>query len=188
VSQNLNTLLAVAAEMRAAGHSWKAVAKAVNRKLHTCQNWPTKFKARWLDLLRAVQARRLEQSAGECHAHLLSLCRNDDPKARAAGLNIFYKAAVPAHAPGGLLAAPPAPPDPPPPATEKPKSSLQLEIERWAEEERVIINRRRAYEGKPPCTDDELLAEWQAHTRRCSTAPACRARGRTPGGTRSTRT
>src|SRR5439155_16529160 len=80
MSQNLKALLATAAEMRAVGHPWEAIAKKVHRKAKTCQGWPAKYKAQWDPLYRAAQQRRFDQTATECHAHLVGLMRNADPK------------------------------------------------------------------------------------------------------------
>ena len=54
MSHNTRTLLTVAAELRAAGASWEAVAAKVRRKPRTCQAWTTRFRDDWLALLKKL--------------------------------------------------------------------------------------------------------------------------------------
>jgi hypothetical protein len=56
MGQNLQTLIVVAAELRAAGHTWERVARQVHRKAHTVQKWPVRF--------RPAQAVRRDQRGG----------------------------------------------------------------------------------------------------------------------------
>jgi hypothetical protein len=63
MSLNTRTLLAVAAEMRAIGYAWAAIAAEVNRKPDTCQKWPSRYRDDWDDVYRAAQRRRLTRRA-----------------------------------------------------------------------------------------------------------------------------
>src|SRR5262245_54977728 len=155
MSQNLKDLLATAAEMRAVGHPWEAVAKEVNRRVKTCQNWPAKHKDLWDPLYRQVQQRRYESTANECHTYLLGLCRDKDPKVRQPALALWLKHGAAAYGPGGAMAPPPVPPEP---ASKNAK--LVGEMIARADSARERIDQKRAREGKPPATDREFYDEW----------------------------
>ena len=45
MSRQLDSLLVVAAELRAAGRTWNYIAQQVHRKAATVQEWPRKHKA-----------------------------------------------------------------------------------------------------------------------------------------------
>ena len=57
------TLLAVAAELRAAGATWEAVARRVGREPSTCRKWPSRYGADWVALEQVARSRRDEGSA-----------------------------------------------------------------------------------------------------------------------------
>ena len=63
MSHNLKTLLTVAAELRAVGHSWEQIAKHVQRQPQTVQKWPTRFRDDWDTLYRTAQQKRFDETA-----------------------------------------------------------------------------------------------------------------------------
>jgi hypothetical protein len=162
MSQNLKDLLATAAEMRAVGHPWEAIAKEVNRKVKTCQNWPAKHKAHWDPLYHAVQLRRFESTSNECHTYLLASCRDKDPKVRNPALALWLKHGAKAYGPGGTM-APPAPP-PPPPAEPTANERLAKQVTAEVVQVRARMDQERAAKGLPPATDEEFLRDWRAET------------------------
>src|SRR5262245_61732222 len=145
MSQNLKSLLATAAEMRAVGHPWDAVAKKVHRRAKTCRNWPLKFKDEWQALYRAVEERRFEETSKEAHTYLIHLLRNDDPKVKLKAEEIWLKHGARAYGPGGAMVLPPPPPEP---ASKNAK--LVGEMIARADSARERIDQKRAREGKPP--------------------------------------
>ena len=80
MSQNLETLLHTAAEMRAVGHSWQAVADKVHRRVKTCQSWPAKYRFQWEKVYSNAHQKRFEEISNECTLHLNGLMRHEDPK------------------------------------------------------------------------------------------------------------
>lgn len=80
MSANLQTLLTQAAMYRAAGHQWSEVAKKLNRRTRTCQNWPVKHPALWRAVYNEAQAKRFEQLGNETYTHLTNLLRHSDPQ------------------------------------------------------------------------------------------------------------
>src|SRR6476659_2392780 len=97
MSQNTRALLAVAAELRAVGHSWAAVAEKVHRKPETCQNWPSRFRDDWTDLLREAQRKRYDETSNEAHSLLKCLMRDDDGKVRLKAIEVWLKCGAAAY-------------------------------------------------------------------------------------------
>src|SRR3954451_6429886 len=114
MSQNLKALLSTAAEMRAVGHSWEAIAKQVRRKAKTCRGWPSRYRAQWAPLYRDAQQRRFDQLATECQTHVLGLMRNEDPKVSQKACDSYMKYGARPFGPNGEMVTP-EPPAPPPP-------------------------------------------------------------------------
>ena len=75
MSQNTLSLLRQAAELRAVGHTWDAIAPHVHRKPQTCQKRPTRFREQWTAIYREVQLRRFEETSNEAHSHRRSCVR-----------------------------------------------------------------------------------------------------------------
>jgi tetratricopeptide (TPR) repeat protein len=95
MSQNLETLLTVAAELRAAGHSWDGVAARVHRQPATCRRWPARHPDRWEATYRAAQLRRFDEIHNEAASHLQGLLRDPDPKVKTEAVKLWMRA-VPA--------------------------------------------------------------------------------------------
>src|SRR5262245_1369760 len=91
MSQNTQTLLTVAAELRAAGASWATVADQVGRQPATCQQWPVRYRERWDRLYREVQQRRFAESNAEAETLLRGLLRDDDKKIRLKANELWLK-------------------------------------------------------------------------------------------------
>src|SRR5262245_1471086 len=157
MSQNLKDLLATAAEMRAVGHPWEAVAKHVHRRVKTCQNWPARHKAHWDPLYHQAQKGRFESTANECHTYLLALVRDKDPKVRHPALALWLKHGAQAYGAGGTM-APPAPP----PAAPTANDELARQVTEGLAAIRDEMNRKRAARGEPPVSDDVFIQTYQA--------------------------
>src|SRR5688500_385799 len=80
MSHNMQTLLTVAAELRAAGASWEAVADSVHRKPTTCQKWPSRFRQDWNSIYHEAQRRRFEETSNEALTLIRTLMRDADHK------------------------------------------------------------------------------------------------------------
>ena len=50
----LDRRLAAAAELRAAGNSWEAVATCLRCKAATCRRWPVRYRLRWREVYAAA--------------------------------------------------------------------------------------------------------------------------------------
>src|SRR5262245_4555140 len=159
MSTNIKALLATAAEMRAVGHPWEAVARKVHRTAKTCRNWPVKFKADWEALYRAVEERRFEETSKEAHSYLINLLRHEDPKVKLKAEEIWHKYGCGAYGRAGSMVLPPAEPGP-----AGKNDALVREFAALVNIFRGQIDRRRAHAGKPPATDDEFIEEWARET------------------------
>ena len=106
MSQNLRTLLTVAAEMRAVGHPWAAVAAKVHRKVETCQKWPNRFRDDWADLFRTAQMKRFDETSNEAHSLLKCLMRDDDGKVRLKAIEVWLKCGAAAYGAQGQMVVP----------------------------------------------------------------------------------
>ena len=104
MSQNLDTLLAVAAELRAAGHTWDGVALKVRRKARTVRRWPARYPDRWETTYRAAQLRRFDEIHNEASAHLLGLLRDPDAAVRKAAAEMVRRLGAAAATPEVLAA------------------------------------------------------------------------------------
>lgn len=60
MSRNMHALLTVAAELRAVGYPWEAVARRVHRRPKTCQGWPGRYRRDWETIYQEVRQRRFE--------------------------------------------------------------------------------------------------------------------------------
>src|SRR5258708_16035775 len=94
MSQNLQSLLNVAAELRAVGHTWETVARRVHRKARTCQKWPSRFRIQWEPVYRAAQRRRFDEISNEAATHLQDLMRCDDLKIRVKASEVWVRCGV----------------------------------------------------------------------------------------------
>jgi hypothetical protein len=159
MSQNLHTLLTVAAELRSGGASWEAVARTVRRRPSTCQGWPSRFRADWEPLYRRAQDRRLDEAGAEALALLRRHLRDAESKTslRAAELMLRY----------GRRANP------------APAGAEETEADReWAgiraltEDARRRFDADRAARGLPPATDDEFYAAWARELSPAARPPA----------------
>jgi hypothetical protein len=75
-------LLTHAAELRAAGLSWEAVAAKVGRSAETVRKWPTAYPDRWQSLLHAAERRLVCEAGAESVLILRQLLRSADEKIR----------------------------------------------------------------------------------------------------------
>ena len=94
-------LLAAAADLRAGGAGWAAVADAVGRKPESVRKWPTRYRKRWAAHVAAA-GRRLAADAAAEGVHVLrrQLRSDDDKTSRAAAAELLgYKLAADKAAP-----------------------------------------------------------------------------------------
>ena len=75
-------LLARAAELRAGGLSWEAVAAKIGRAADTVRRWPTQYPDRWQAVLHAAERRLVSEAGAESVLVLRQLLRSDDEKVR----------------------------------------------------------------------------------------------------------
>ena len=75
--------IARAAALRARGHDWIAVAKAVNSRPVVCRRWPDKYPEAWQALYREAQRLIWEETEQEALWVLAQMARSPDPKQRA---------------------------------------------------------------------------------------------------------
>jgi hypothetical protein len=75
-------VLARAAELRATGNSWEAVAAQMHRSVSTIRKWPNLYAERWHAALRAAERRLLADAGAESVLVLRQLLRSDDEKVR----------------------------------------------------------------------------------------------------------
>src|SRR5437870_225520 len=79
-SKKLLALFRLAAEQRALGKSWEAVAEAVQRQAATCRSWPTLYRSAWQRCLRAALKQREIEVGCEAREFLRKILREEDPK------------------------------------------------------------------------------------------------------------
>src|SRR5262245_44421102 len=103
MSRNLNTLLTVAAELRAVGHPWEFIGKQVNRRAATCQKWPARYPERWGPIYRAIQERRFEATSNQAHTYLGQMMASTDWRARHKAIELWMKAGAGAYGRGGTM-------------------------------------------------------------------------------------
>ena len=87
----LQALLAQAAELRAVGYTWPAIAKRVHRKARTCQQWPRRHAADWDCYYQAARLRRFEETSEEAHTRLHGLLRSEDEKVRLKAIDLWIR-------------------------------------------------------------------------------------------------
>ena len=154
MSQNMRTLLTVAAEMRAVGHPWTSVAAEVRRKPETCQKWPSRFRDDWDDLYRSAQRKRFDETSNEAHSLLKGLMRSDDDRVRHKAIELWLKCGANAYGLQGRMVAPA-------PAAGDAEDDLWAAARKDMTHARDRMDRRRAHLGLPPLTDDEFLKEYE---------------------------
>jgi hypothetical protein len=93
-------LLARAADLRAAGAAWDAVARALNRAAATVRKWPELYRTRWRAALHAADERLVAETTAEAVHVLRRLLRSADEKIQrdAAKLLVDLRAGRPAAA------------------------------------------------------------------------------------------
>ena len=77
-----DALFARAAELRAAGASWEAIAKEVHRRERTVRGWPRKYTDRWTTALIQAEQRMTAQADCESVFTLRKLLLSQDEKVR----------------------------------------------------------------------------------------------------------
>jgi hypothetical protein len=73
-------LVARAAELRAGGASWEAIAAAVKRRPDTCRRWPGEYPDDWRRVFGAEERRLLADAGAEAVLVLRRLLRSKDDK------------------------------------------------------------------------------------------------------------
>ncbi len=81
-SAELLDLIGVAAELRAAGKSWEAVAAQVGRSARTVRGWVRAHPAEWRRAYRDAEAQLVVEAAAESVLVLRNLLRAEDDKVR----------------------------------------------------------------------------------------------------------
>src|SRR5258708_33936875 len=149
MSQNLQSLLNVAAELRAVGHTWETVARRVHRKARTCQKWPSRFPIQWDAVYRAAQRRRFDEISNEAATHLQDLMRCDDLKIRVKASEVWVRCGVAA------LVGDRANTDEIDPEVEEARRLLAA-VRSDGARARPAMEAERKKAGLPPFTDDEF--------------------------------
>src|SRR5437763_156586 len=75
-----DSALARAAELRAGGASWEAVAEVVRRAADTVRQWPARYPDRWQAALRAAERKQACEATAEAVLVLRKLLRSEDEK------------------------------------------------------------------------------------------------------------
>jgi HEAT repeat protein len=106
-----DSVLARAAELRAGGASWEAVAARLNRSAESVGKWPGQHPDRWQAALRAAERRLAIEATAEAVLILRQLLRSEDEKVRrdAAKALIDLRLELARHEPKPA-SDPPAPP------------------------------------------------------------------------------
>lgn len=138
------SLLRKAAELRAGGAAWEAVAATVGRAARTVRRWPTRYPRRWAKAIQAAERQLLADATAESVHTLRRQLRSDDEKASrdAAQKLIQFRVAV------GKKAKPAAKPTP-----SKPKSDIQ----------RVAAYLETLTDDQLARLFDDLVRHWVAH-------------------------
>jgi hypothetical protein len=91
-SRRLLERMTRAADVRAGGASWDAVAERLNCRPATCSRWPALYPGVWRRLLREAQRRQEQEAACEARTVLRSLLRGSkDEKMRLAAAQEFRR-------------------------------------------------------------------------------------------------
>lgn len=77
-----DSVLARAAELRAGGSAWEAVAAEVGRAADTVRKWPALYPDRWQAALRDAERRLVAEAGAESVLILRTLLRSKDEKVR----------------------------------------------------------------------------------------------------------
>ena len=91
MSQNTDTLLTVAADLRVVGYSWAQIADEVHRRPNTVQKWPARYKRDWDRIYKEAQRRRFEETNGECHLVLKQMLRSVSESTRLKAVGLWLK-------------------------------------------------------------------------------------------------
>jgi hypothetical protein len=75
-------LLTAAAELRAAGASWPAVAAHVRRRADTVRRWPKLYPDVWAHLVAGAERQALADGGNEAVTALRQMVRSEDEKVR----------------------------------------------------------------------------------------------------------
>ena len=143
MSQNLITLMTIAAELRSGGMSWENVATHVHRKPATCAKWPSRYRAHWDRLYREAHDKREEDARNEGLTFLRNWMRGKDPRWSLKAIEILFKSG-----PKRVESAQP-----------NNQSSMDADIDGWKDvyrSERERMDGVRKRQGLPPLTDDEF--------------------------------
>lgn len=73
-------VLRKAADLRAAGNAWEAVAAAVGLSAETVRKWPQRYPVRWRKALATFERRTLTEATAEAVAMLRTQLRSKDEK------------------------------------------------------------------------------------------------------------
>jgi len=76
------SVLARAAELRAYGSTWPAVASELDRSVTTVRRWPAMYPERWRVAVHQAERQIAAEAAGESLLILRQLLRSEDPKIR----------------------------------------------------------------------------------------------------------
>jgi hypothetical protein len=76
----LRPLLALAAELRAGGTPWEAVAARVKRRPDTCRRWPDEYPDDWRQAYAEAERRMLADAGSEAVLVMRRLLRSEDDK------------------------------------------------------------------------------------------------------------
>jgi hypothetical protein len=153
MSQNTQSLLNIAAELRAAGYSWQAIGQRVQRKARTCQTWPYRYRERWQAVFVEAQRRRYDETCIEAHELLRELMRDEDKKIRLKSVEIWLRAGAAAYGRNGNMTC----------ATQSAASSPvdeYREVHRHIDDAKKRIDQQRAEQQLPPANNEEFLDEW----------------------------
>ena len=77
-----DVVLARAADLRAAGSSWDAVAARLNVPADAAREWPSLYPTEWQTALRAAEKRLVSEASAESVLILRQLLRSEDEKVR----------------------------------------------------------------------------------------------------------
>jgi hypothetical protein len=91
MNEQMESLLAQAAALRAGGASWKEVAAAVGRDVNTVKHWPERFPEEWFRYLHAAQRHLLGNAYGESITTLRVLMRSQNEKSQLAASTTIAK-------------------------------------------------------------------------------------------------
>src|SRR5438045_1346148 len=84
-------LLTAAAELKAAGASWAAVAAGVSRSPDTVRRWPALYPAAWRRLVREAERQLLTDARAESVSTLRQMLRSEAEKTRPDAARILWE-------------------------------------------------------------------------------------------------